>query len=752
MANVNDAPTGAVGVTGNATEDQTLMANTGSIADADGLGAFSYQWARSTDGGTTWSNVSGATGSSYTLGDGDVGGRMRVSVSYTDGHGTAQSLTSAMSAAVANVNDAPTGAVSLTGEATEDKTLTANTGSIADADGLGAFSYQWARSTDGGTTWSNVSGATGSTYALGDADVGSRMRVSVSYTDGHGTAQSLTSAMSAAVANVNDAPVLVQAIADQSAQAGQAFSMTLPADAFRDADVGDVLTYAVRMADGSALPSWLSFNATTRTLSGTPTGVPDNARMAMQLQVVATDSNGASANDIFALNVDGQTPPPPPVQGKNLRGGNGNDVLTGGAGNDTLDGRAGKDVLNGGAGNDTLNFYADSTWSGRRSSRRTNVGSPDYDGSGERVSIRGMGQSQDIFNGGSGVDTLVGTSSADAILLDDTRSSAQQSGPRLVGIEIINAGAGDDVVDLTSSRYTYGDVTVDGGTGNDVIWTNEGNDTLLGGAGNDRMDGGAGKDYLFGGSGDDVMAGGNMEDILQGGSGNDSLSDISPTAGGLMDGGAGNDMLEASTGRTMFIGGTGDDTIQLGGGTDIIAYNRGDGRDTVKAGNGGDATLSLGAGIKLQDLAFRRSGDSLMLETGGGGTITFDNWYRGRSYQAVSKLQFVTDGVTGGGSLLNQEIETFDFKKLVGAFDNARKSNPGLSKWALTNGLASFDLGGSDHDALGGELAHTYGATGSLVGIGVSAAQEIISSSSFGVGKQGLKPRDQMTAGDLKLA
>ena len=159
--------------------------------------------------------------------------------------------------------------------------------------------------------------------------------------------------------------------------------------------------------------------------------------------------------------------------------------------------------------------------------------------------------------------------------------------------------------------------------------------------------------------------------------------------------------------------------------------------------------LSLGAGIRLQDLAFRRSGDNLLLETGGGGTITFDGWYRGRSYQAVSKLQFVTDGMTGGGSLLNQEIETFDFKKLVGAFDTARSRNPGLSKWALTNGLASFDLGGSDHEAIGGELAHTYGTAGSLAGIAVSAAQEIISAGSFGT-KQALRPRDQMTSGDAE--
>ena len=118
------------------------------------------------------------------------------------------------------------------------------------------------------------------------------MRVSVSYTDGHGTAESLTSAASAVVANVNDAPELMQAIADQSAIAGQAFSWTVPATAFRDVDVGDTLTYSMRMADGSALPSWLTFDSNTRKLSGTPTGVPANARVSMQLQVIATDRGG----------------------------------------------------------------------------------------------------------------------------------------------------------------------------------------------------------------------------------------------------------------------------------------------------------------------------------------------------------------------------------------------------------------------------------------------------------------------------
>ena len=94
--------------------------------------------------------------------------RISVRVSYTDGHGTPESLTSAATSSVVNVNDAPTGAPVITGTATERQTLTADTSSIADADGLGTFAYQWLR--DG----SAVTGATASTYLLGNADVGAR--------------------------------------------------------------------------------------------------------------------------------------------------------------------------------------------------------------------------------------------------------------------------------------------------------------------------------------------------------------------------------------------------------------------------------------------------------------------------------------------------------------------------------------------------------------------------------------------------
>ena len=87
--------------------------------------------------------------------------RISVRVDYVDGHGTAETLTSAETLAIANVNNAPTGLPVIAGNAVEDGVLSVDTSAIADADGLGAFGYQWLR--DGAA----IAGATGSELLLG---------------------------------------------------------------------------------------------------------------------------------------------------------------------------------------------------------------------------------------------------------------------------------------------------------------------------------------------------------------------------------------------------------------------------------------------------------------------------------------------------------------------------------------------------------------------------------------------------------
>lgn len=303
---------------------------------------------------------------------------------------------------------------------------------------------------------------------------------------------------------------------------------------------------------------------------------------------------------------------------------------------------------------------------------------------------------------------------------------------------------------ITGTRHndrlygTSGDDKITGGKGKDLLSGRGGNDVLRGGSGNDHLDGGAGNDYLEGGSGNDKLTGGSGDDVLQGNGGNDQLTDTS--GNGLLDGGRGNDTLTEGSGNSMLVGGKGNDHLYLGGGYDIIAFNRGDGRDVVSSGKGGTATLSLGGGIRYEDLSLRRSGKDLILETGRNDRITFAKWYEGTKYQAVSSLQVVGEVITGLDPTGHRpQIQTYNFTDIVSEFDAARSHNPGLSKWALTNALTQFHLGSSsDTKALGGDLAYHYGVNGTLAGIAVNAAQETVGSSHFGkeaqtLGQSGLK-------------
>ncbi|QSJ17059.1 FG-GAP repeat protein [Nostoc sp. UHCC 0702] len=160
---------------------------------------------------------------------------------------------------------------------------------------------------------------------------------SFTYTVSDRNGGSLTGTFNLNVKSVNDAPTLVEAIADQTATVDSAFSFTIDANTFSDVDAGDILTYSATNENGDALPTWLVFDAATRTFSGTPSS--DNSGI-FNIKVTASDIQGATEQDIFALTVV-------------IKGTDGNDTLTGTAGNDILDGGAGSDRLIGNTGNDT---------------------------------------------------------------------------------------------------------------------------------------------------------------------------------------------------------------------------------------------------------------------------------------------------------------------------------------------------------------------------------------------------------------
>jgi large repetitive protein len=189
---INTPPAGVPVVNGTARQGSSLTVDTSGISDEDGLGDFSYQWLRN---GVA---VSGAKDASYLLTQQDVDSMISVRVSYVDGGNTREAIESESTAAVENVNDAPTGLPVIKGVSTQGQTLTVDVSEIDDIDGLGAFSYQWIR--DGVAVVDAVS----SSYTLAQADVDASIRVRVSYTDGGDTVESISSDAVGPVENIND--------------------------------------------------------------------------------------------------------------------------------------------------------------------------------------------------------------------------------------------------------------------------------------------------------------------------------------------------------------------------------------------------------------------------------------------------------------------------------------------------------------------------------------------------------------------
>ena len=197
----NSAATGEPTISGTAQVGQMLTASTSDISDSDGLinATFTYQWIA--NDGTEDTDIQDATGSTYTLAAADEGKTIKVRVSFTDDGGNQETRTSAVTVAVAAVpNSAATGEPTISGTAQVGQMLTASTSDISDSDGLinATFTYQW--TANDGTEDTDIQDATGSTYTLAAADEGKAIKVRVSFTDDGGNQETLTSAVTVAVA------------------------------------------------------------------------------------------------------------------------------------------------------------------------------------------------------------------------------------------------------------------------------------------------------------------------------------------------------------------------------------------------------------------------------------------------------------------------------------------------------------------------------------------------------------------------
>jgi Ca2+-binding RTX toxin-like protein len=230
-------------------------------------------------------------------------------------------------AQILSVNN--TAPVSSNGSATtaEDTPRTGSLPSATDANG-DTINYSKASNPANGSV---IVASNGSYTYTPNANFNGTDSFTFTVSDGNGGSNTYTQTIT--VTSVNDAPVVANAVPDQGATAGTAFNYIVPANAFTDVDNAS-LTYSATLANGAALPSWLSFNPATRTFSGTPTSANLGS---ISIRVTASDGSLA-ANDTFdllveaarGLNLIGT------AQAETLKGGSGNDVIDGGGGIDTV--------------------------------------------------------------------------------------------------------------------------------------------------------------------------------------------------------------------------------------------------------------------------------------------------------------------------------------------------------------------------------------------------------------------------------
>jgi Ca2+-binding RTX toxin-like protein len=490
-SSANNAPTAGPGILGFAFLNQVLTADLSTIVDVDGLSnpQFTFQWQETN--GVTFVDIAGATASTFTLGQAQVGDQVRVVVNFVDDFGVAESIASDATAPVTlgavfvgttgadifigtpgddvasggDGNDILNGLGGndiLNGDAGND-VLIGGGGADTMAGGDGSDIYEV---TELGDVVSELAGAGSDTiwtslssYALG-------ANVENLFFGGSGNF--------VGIGNVLDNTLAGGAGNDVLIGGGGADTMVGGAgsDTYEVTDLGDVVGESV---GGGNDTIWTS-------LSSYALGAN-----------VENLFFGGSGNFVGSGNVlDNQ-----------IVGGAGNDVIIGAGGADTMAGGGGSDIYEAsdlgdrvielaGAGSDTV-------WASLASyTLDANVENLFFGGSGNFVGVGNVlanmlvgGAGNDVLIGGGGADTMVGGAGSDVYEVTDLGDVVGE-----------NVGGGNDTVWTSLASYTL-DANVEnlffGGNGNFVGTGNGLANTIVGGAGND---------FIVGAGGNDVMSGG----------------------------------------------------------------------------------------------------------------------------------------------------------------------------------------------------------------------------------------------------
>jgi hypothetical protein len=187
-------------------------------ASATGNPTPTVQWQQSTNGGSNWTNISGASSTTYTISavTASRNGYLYRAV-FTNSVGSA--TTAAATLTVLSAPAVTTNPTSQTVTAGQNVTLTAA------ASGSPAASVQWQVSTNGGSTYTNIAGATGSTLSLTSVTASQNSyKYRAVFTNSLGSATT-----SAATLTVQYAPTVGTNPTSQSIAAGSSVTFTASA-------------------------------------------------------------------------------------------------------------------------------------------------------------------------------------------------------------------------------------------------------------------------------------------------------------------------------------------------------------------------------------------------------------------------------------------------------------------------------------------------------------------------------------------
>ncbi len=600
---VNRPPTGAAVLTDNTpTETQPLAVNTAAIVDPNGIvpGSFTFQWQSSPTGlAGSFVNIAGATNVTFTPAQLSVNQFLRAVVSFTDGLGNIESVTSASTTRVVGdfFNGIGNNADTFVGTAGDD-IANLNGGNDTATGGAGDDRL------DGG-----ANGGAGDTAvftgAIGNFSFGNNAANNIIVTDSVGNEgidtllnfeQLRFNGVTYAVNTGNGNANTINGGGGLDAVFGFAGDDTLNGGNGSDLVVGgsgdDTITYNVTPNNGAlnsgrdiidggtntaigdrfilngsnAAETFRIYTAAAATLAGI-TGFGINTEIVVTRTVGATTNVIAELDNIEEITINGSGVS---VPGNNPGGG----ITVVPAGPDTVQ-------IIGDFNTTSLNFNT-ITVNGSTANDTVDVSALS---SAHRI----------VFTSNGGVDTVIGARTQDVLHEMITGTVANNT---------INAGNGNDTVNGLAGNDTFLATLVAGGT--------DGNDTYNGGDGYDYYDmsatsananvnlntglavsGQIGSDKLssiegvIGSQGNNVLTGDGYGNVLKGLAGDDSLS--GGIAADNLDGGDGNDYLDGGDHNDIMFGGAGNDTLYGGAGDDRL--NGGTGNDLFGTGMGNDRII-----------------------------------------------------------------------------------------------------------------------------------------------------------------